>query len=124
MPALSISRPYWVLGTMVTESMIGGLTGLLSSPVAVVLDRNAGDRLADVVARDQLADDGVLIVEPAVGAAVMKNWQSLVSGPLLAKASRPEDVNRRSALNSSSWTCPGAPLGPLPPLPVPNGSPP
>ena len=33
---------------------------------------------------------------------MMKNWQSFVSGPLLAIASRPVESNRRSALNSSS----------------------
>ncbi len=54
----------------------------------------------------------------------MKNWQLLVSGPLLAMAKMPEDVNRRSTLNSSSRVWPLAPLKPLPPLPVPSGSPP
>ena len=36
----------------------------------------------------------------------------------------PEEVNRRSALNSSSCTSPGSPSGPLPPVPSSNGSPP
>ncbi len=31
-PDLSINRPYWTLGTMVIESMMGGLIGLLTSP--------------------------------------------------------------------------------------------
>ena len=96
---------------MLTESMIGGLTGWLSSPAAVVLDRNIGDRLQDVVAGDQFADDRILIVAVDGTAVVMKNWQSLVSGPLLANASRPEEVNRISTLNSSSWTLPRAAVG-------------
>ena len=62
-PSFNNTNPYWVSATMLTESMIGGLTGLARLAVAVVLDGDAGDGLADVVARHQFADDHVLIVE-------------------------------------------------------------
>ena len=66
LPAFSSTRPYWVSVTTLTESMIGGLTGLLVSPEPLSSTGNAGDRLADVVARDQLADDRILVVARAV----------------------------------------------------------
>ena len=64
------------------------------------------DRVHHVLPGD-LAEDGVLAVEPAVRVVVMKNWLPFVSGPALAIESVPRST--RLSFASSSNLYPGPP---------------
>ena len=108
-----MKTPASVSVVMLIDKIFGGVTGWLSSPRRVGRHRRGGDGLADVVARDQLAEDRVAEVEETVArcrrGSVMKNSELLPSTPLLAMASRPLEVKRKSAFNSTGIVLPVPP---------------
>jgi len=108
--AFSITRPYSVLVvTMVTESMIGGLTGLLVSLFPLSSTGTPAIAWRGGRLPDELADNRILVV--AVAECVGGNEELAIVGVGSAICQRQQagEVNRTSTLNSSSCTAPLAP---------------